>query len=241
MLYAVISDVHSNLEALNAVIKDIRKRDIENILFLGDAVGYGPNPNECIELLKKECMILLAGNHDRAVTGDTPLVYFNENARAAVQWTIEHITGEHLEFLGKLDILKVMEKDNLCLVHSTPKEPDAWRYIITLNDAGGNFQYFEQKICLAGHSHAPFIVEKRPSGELILYKDRATFSEAARYIINAGSVGQPRDRDTRAAYAVLTEGKVEIIRVDYNFKETQRKMKEAGLPKFLIERLEKGM
>ncbi len=241
MLYAVISDVHSNLEALNAVIEDIRKRDIENILFLGDAVGYGPNPNECIELLKKECLILLAGNHDRAVTGDTPLGYFNENARAAVQWTIEHITEEHLEFLAKLEILKVMEKDNLCLVHSTPKEPDAWRYIVTLNDAEVNFRYFEQKICLVGHSHAPFIVEKRPSGELILYKNRTTFSEAARYIINAGSVGQPRDRDPRAAYAVLTSGEVEIIRIDYDFRETQRKMREAGLPKFLIERLEKGI
>ena len=241
MPYAVISDVHSNLEALYAVIEDIRKRSTEKILFLGDAVGYGPNPNECIELLKKECMVFLAGNHDRAVTGDVPLVYFNENAKAAVQWTIEHITGEHLEFLGKLDILKVMEKDDLCLVHSTPKEPEAWRYIITLNDAGVNFQYFEQKICLVGHSHAPFIVEKRPSGELILHKNRATFSEAARYIINAGSVGQPRDRDPRAAYAVLTEGKVEIIRVDYNFRDTQRKMRKAGLPEFLIERLEKGI
>ncbi len=241
MLYAVISDVHSNLEALYAVIEDIRKREIKKILFLGDAVGYGPNPNECIELLKKKCLILLAGNHDRAVTGNTPLAHFNENARAAVQWTIEHITEENLELLKKLDILKVMEKDNLYLVHSTPKEPDAWRYIVTLTDAGVNFQYFKQKICLIGHSHAPFIVEKRPSGELILYKNRATFSEAARYIINAGSVGQPRDRDPRAAYAVLTAGEVEIIRVDYNFRETQRKMREAGLPKFLIERLEKGI
>jgi predicted phosphodiesterase len=241
MLYAVISDVHSNLEALNAVIEDIRKRDIEKILFLGDAVGYGPNPNECIEVLKKECLVLLAGNHDRAVTGDTPLEYFNENAGAAVQWTIEHITGENLELLGKLDILKVMEEDNLCLVHSTPKEPDAWHYIFTLKDAGVNFHYFEQKICLVGHSHTPFIVDKHPSGELILYKNRATFSEAARYIINAGSVGQPRDRDPRAAYAVLTSGEVEIIRIDYDFRETQGKMREGGLPGFLIERLEKGI
>jgi len=241
MPYAVISDVHSNLEALKAVIRDIKRRGIEKVLFLGDAVGYGPNPNECVELLKEECLVLLAGNHDRAVTGDTPLEYFNENARAAVKWTQEHITGEHLEVLRRLDIMKLIEAEGLCLVHSTPRRPEAWHYIVTLKDAEVNFLYFEQKICLLGHSHSPFIVEKTPSGELILHRSRVSFSEASRYIINAGSVGQPRDRDPRAAYAVLTSDGVEIVRIDYDIKETQRKMTEAGLPVFLIERLQKGI
>ena len=165
----------------------------------------------------------------------------SSDLRAAIQWTAENITGENLEFLKTLKTVKVMESDNLFLVHSTPKEPDAWHYLLTLNDAEVNFRYFEQKICLIGHSHCPFIVEKQPSGELILHRKLVSFSEAGRYIINVGSVGQPRDRDPRAAYAVLTSDGAEIIRVDYDFGETQEKMKRAGLSVFLIERLEKGI
>ncbi len=241
MLYAVISDVHSNLEALRAVLGDIRRRGIERVLFLGDAVGYGPDPDECIELLKEECIVLLAGNHDRAVTGEISPETFNENARAAVQWTIERISREHLELLKGLDIAMALEEDDLYLVHSTPWEPEAWHYIFTLNDAEINFQHFEQKACLLGHSHSPFIIEKGASGELVLYRESALFSGAGRYIINAGSVGQPRDRDPRAAYAVLTDEAVEIVRVEYDLGKTQEKMRRAGLPAALIERLPRGI
>ncbi|NOZ25769.1 MAG: metallophosphoesterase family protein [Nitrospirae bacterium] len=241
MPYAVISDVHSNLEALDAVMEDIRRRGIGRVLFLGDAVGYGPDPNGCIELLDKECEVMLAGNHDRAVTGDTPIEYFNENARAAVIWTQEHISEENLELLRRLDIIRLMEAEDLCLVHSTPRRPEAWHYIVTLTDAAVNFQYFEQKICLLGHSHSPFMVEKTPSGDLVLHRDRVTFSEGSRYIINVGSVGQPRDGDPRAAYAVLSSDGAEIVRIGYDIGETQRKMREAGLPRFLIERLQNGI
>ena len=238
---AVISDVHSNIEALGAVLEDVRRRGIGRILFLGDAVGYGPSPNECVELLKEVCEVMLAGNHDRAVTGDTPIEYFNENARAAVLWTRGRMSPENIALLRSLDIIKILEPDGLCLVHSTPRRPEAWHYIITLADAEVNFRYFEQKVCLLGHSHTPFIVEKTPAGELVLHRERVRFSVSSRYIINAGSVGQPRDRDPRAAYAVLTPDGAEIVRVDYDIGETQRKMREAGLPAFLIERLGEGV
>jgi predicted phosphodiesterase len=240
MLYAVISDVHANLEALDAVLKDIRKRAIKEILFLGDAVGYGPNPNECVEKLKKHCKILLAGNHDRAAVGLTDIGYFNEYARTAVFWTRKVMTEDNLRILETLPVMKKMDKENILLIHSTPKEPEAWHYLLTLWDAELNFHYFDERICILGHSHQPFVVERVPSGEMITYRNRANFGKSERYIVNAGSVGQPRDRDPRACYVVLNDEMAEFVRVQYNIEKTQMKMREAGLPLPLIERLSRG-
>lgn len=240
MHYAVISDVHANIEALEAVLKDIKKRKIEDIIFLGDAVGYGPNPDECTELLKDSCKVMLAGNHDWAVLGLTDINYFNEHARAAIKWTSTVITKQNLDVLKALPLVKVLKKNNVLLVHSTPKEPGVWNYLLTLWDAEINFHYFGQKICFLGHSHYPFIIEHLPSGEMITYKNEAKLGKAERYIINVGSVGQPRDGDPRACYAVITDEEVEIIRVKYDIEKTQKKMHAAGLPLPLIERLARG-
>ena len=130
---------------------------------------------------------------------------------------------------------------NLLLVHSTPKEPAAWHYLMTLWDAEINFHYFDQKICILGHSHQPFVIKRLRSGELVSYRNRATLGTNERYIINAGSVGQPRDRDPRACYVVLEDERIEFVRVAYDIEKTQKKMREAGLPPFLIERLAKGI
>jgi predicted phosphodiesterase len=240
-MYAVISDVHSNLEALNAALGDIKRRNIKDILFLGDAVGYGPEPNECIDSIRNNCRVLIAGNHDWAVTGFTPVENFNEYARAAVRWTVDNITRQNLEFLKTLDICVVLKDEELYLVHSTPKEPEAWHYILTLDDAYINFHYFEQKVCLLGHSHIPFIVEKGPTGELELHRKAVWFRTTERYIINVGSVGQPRDGDPRASYAIVDSEHAEIVRVEYDYTRTQEKMSNAGLPHFLINRLERGL
>jgi predicted phosphodiesterase len=241
MNYAVISDVHSNLEALEVVLKDIAKKKIKNILFLGDAVGYGPNPNECIETLKAACRIMLAGNHDCAVTGLTDIEYFNENARAAIEWTTSVITRHNFDLLKSLPLIKVLPKENILLVHSTPKSPDEWHYLLSLRDAEVNFHFFEHRICFLGHSHNAFIIERLPSGEMVIYKDAVKIGKAERYIINAGSVGQPRDGDPRACYAIIDNEKIELIRLEYDIEKTQRKMREAGLPLPLIERLERGV
>lgn len=242
MKIAIISDVHSNLEALESVLKDIRKKRIERILFLGDAVGYGPNPNNCIDVLKKECEILLAGNHDRAAVGMTDIEYFNEFARAAIIWTAETLTEEHKELLSRLPVSKRFYSgvEDLFLVHSTPKEPESWRYLLTLWDAEVNFNYFAERICLLGHSHVPFIIERNLSGEMMVYRDNASLKSGLRYIVNAGSVGQPRDGDPRACYAIMDGDSIRFVRIDYNIKKTQKKMVEAGLPKPLIDRLEYG-
>lgn len=238
--YAVISDVHSNLEALESVLKDIKKRKVDEIIFLGDAVGYGPNPNECLELLKKRCKIMMAGNHDWGAVGQTNIDYFNEYAKAAIIWTREVLTEKNQGFIKALPIIKNMKKENILLVHSTPKEPSAWHYLLTLWDAEMNFHYFEQRICLVGHSHQPFIIERLPSGEMVTHRAEAVLGENERYIINVGSVGQPRDGDSRACYALIRGNKVEIVRVKYNIEETQRKMRENDLPLSLIERLSSG-
>ncbi|MGD1075722.1 MAG: metallophosphoesterase family protein [Thermodesulfovibrionales bacterium] len=241
MQYAVLSDVHANLEALDAVLKDISKREINEILFLGDAVGYGPNPNECVKRLKGRCKILLAGNHDRAAAGLMNIDYFNEYARAAILWTRKVMTEESRSTLGALPVMKKMDKEDLLLVHSTPKEPEAWHYLVTLWDAEINFDYFDQRICVLGHSHQPFVIERAPSGEMVTYGNGANLGRNERYIINIGSVGQPRDGDPRACYAILHDESVEFVRVRYNIKKTQMKMHEAGFPLPLIERLSRGI
>ncbi len=247
MYYAIIADVHANLEALEAALKDIKKRKIESILFLGDAVGYGPNPNECIEALQEIVSestrtekVSLMGNHDSAVIGLTDLEYFNPNARAAIEWTKDVLTHENRIFLKDLPLVNSLKHDSIFLVHATPKEPEQWHYLLTKQDAYINFHFFTEKICLIGHSHQPSIIEQSPEGELVVYKDKADIKDKHRYIINVGSVGQPRDGNPDAAYALLNENSIEIKRVSYDILSTQKKMREANLPLFLIERLARG-
>ncbi len=274
MRYAVIADVHANLKALEAALKDIKKRKIESILFLGDAVGYGPNPNECIEALQEIVSestrtekVSLMGNHDSAVIGLTALEYFNPNARKAIEWTKGVLTDKNRRFLKSLPIFKSLkDKDypspiplpdtsgeeargmvknissgrNILLVHATPKEPEQWHYLLTKQDAYINFHFFTEKICLIGHSHQSFIIEQSSEGELVVYKDKADIKDKHRYIINVGSIGQPRDGNPDAAYALLNENSIEIKRVSYDILSTQEKMREANLPLLLIERLARG-
>ncbi len=240
MRYAILSDVHSNLEALEAVLRNVDKRKVKDVLFLGDAVGYGPNPNECIELLIARCKILLAGNHDWGVLGLTDINYFNEYARAAIEWTKQVITEGNRKTLRPLPVKKEINKEDMILVHSTPKEPEEWHYLLTLWDAEINFHYFDNKFCFLGHSHYPFVIEKLLSGELVAYKEAAVMGKTERYIMSVGSVGQPRDGDPRACYAIVNDEKMEIIRVPYDIEAVQKKMIKEGLPLFLSERLSRG-
>lgn len=244
MSLAVISDVHGNLDALEAVMADIsRRRGIREVFFLGDAVGYGPEPNECVSILVGEAKILLAGNHDWAAVGLTDIDYFNPAAKAAILWTAGALTPESKSAIeGSFALVKRLKKfGGLFLVHASPVEPGEWHYVLTLEDARLNFAHFAERICLLGHSHAPFVVETLPPGDVAVRRDEPVrFSPGGRYIINAGSVGQPRDGDPRACYAVLDEEEVRFVRVPYDIGATQKKMREAGLPAALIERLSRG-
>ncbi len=258
MDYAVISDVHGNLEALDAVLADIAARDPQTvekdpspphspvkkikILFLGDAVGYGPNPNECIAAIKKHASQGVAGNHDRAVLGLIDISFFNPYAREAIGWTDGVLSSESRAALEGLPLIKRMEEDGLFLVHGSPYEPERWHYLLYFSDAKVNFEHFKERICLAGHSHIPFIMRRLPSGEITASREGSELDKAgSRYIINAGSVGQPRDGDPRACYLLLNDTRAEFLRVPYDIGATQQKMRAAGLPLPLIERLQKGL
>jgi diadenosine tetraphosphatase ApaH/serine/threonine PP2A family protein phosphatase len=240
MQYAVLSDVHANLEALVSVFRDMERKKIGDILFLGDAVGYGPNPDECIELLAARCKILLPGNHDWGATGLTDMHYFNEYARYALEWTKGVLSAKHREILRSLPVKREIPDHGMLLVHATPLEPEQWHYLLTLQDAELNFGHFDQQFCFLGHSHQPFIIEKVPSGELLTHKDAAQMKESSRYIVNTGSVGQPRDGDPRACYVIIDDQGIEIVRVPYDIVSVQEKMKREHLPHMLVERLSIG-
>ena len=239
--YAVISDVHSNAEALRSVLKDINKRQVQDIFFLGDAVGYGPEPNESVELLKSECKIIIAGNHDWGVLGLTETWSFNEYARMAIDWTRGVLTSDNCETLRTSPLKSEITEMDMTLVHATPCEPEKWHYLLTLSDAEINFKHMHTDICFIGHSHSPFIIEMSPSGEFKTDKQKMNQTEDSRYIINAGSVGQPRDGDPRACYALVNQDRIELVRVVYDILSTQKKMSDAGLPHRLMERLSYGL
>jgi predicted phosphodiesterase len=239
--YAVLSDVHANAEALRAVLDDIRRKRISEIFFLGDAVGYGPDPNECVELLYPRCPLLIAGNHDWAVLGRTGTETFNENARLAVAWTKQNLSLSNTKILEAAPLKAQLAGRNITLVHAAPFKPELWKYILTKSDAEMNFEHFDTDLCFTGHSHRAGIIEIDCSGGLHMHKEEASIKKGHRFIINVGSVGQPRDGDPRACYAVSDDGGIGFVRVEYDIAATQEKMRSAGLPEPLIERLSYGM
>ena len=243
MRYAIISDIHSNLEALQAVLATIEQENIDQILCLGDVVGYGPDPNECLELVQQHCEIILTGNHDFACIEKSELFYFNQYAAKAVEWTVSVLADESLKFLSQLPL--VGNIDHYFLVHSSPFEPQSWDYILSLDDAEFNFSKFgnNDQVCFIGHSHHPVIyIEYLENGDKYYMQrmDREIqLDPDKRYIINVGSVGQPRDNNPDAAFGIVDTDKqlYELKRVRYDVIKTIRKMVAAGLPQFLADRL----
>lgn len=238
MKAAIISDIHSNLEALLAIIKDIKKRRIKNTFCLGDLVGYGANPNECIEICLKEAKLVIAGNHDWAAINKTNISVFNSVAAKAIRWTQQNTRKNNL---NKLKRLKLTEKiDSILLVHATPRNPAKWNYLFTLNEFEAEFSLFDTQVCFVGHSHIPSAVFQDANGYTdFLRENPFPLLKDRKYIINVGSVGQPRDLDPRASYAIYdgNNHSIEIIRLDYNIPLAQQKIVDNGLPEVLAERL----
>lgn len=241
MKAAIISDIHSNLEALQAVIKDIKKRRIKRILCLGDLVGYGANPNECIAICLSEAKIIVAGNHDWAAVKKTDASVFNPVAAEAIQWTQKRLTKGNS---GKLQRLKLTDSiDDILLVHASPDKPEQWEYLFSLDEAKRQFKFFKTQVCFVGHTHIPSAVFQDANGYTDFVNDNLfPLIEGRRYIINAGSIGQPRDLDPRASYAIYDGNcrAVEIIRLDYNIPLAQQKIIDVGLPEVLADRLLAG-
>lgn len=239
-MIAVISDVHSNLPALRAVLRDLEARKVGDVVFLGDAVGYGPEPNECIALIEERSGACIAGNHDWAVLGLTDVTYFNAIAKAAIRWTDEALSPESRKTMNGWPLVKNVKELGALLVHGSPESPEDWNYLLAPESIKRAFGFFRERLCLVGHSHSPFIAEMSGSSKMQFHGGKAALKKGSRYVINVGSVGQPRDGDPRACYALVGEQEVELIRVEYPVEETQRKMAAAGLPEPLILRLSLG-
>jgi len=241
MRYGIVSDIHGNLEALESVLGELEKRQVDSILCLGDLIGYGPNPNECVELIKERAEVVLAGNHDYAPLDKLDLAYFNPWARNAIEWTKERLNESSVEFLLSLPLKK--EIHGVTLVHSTPLIPEEWNYIITIGDAQKNFPEFDDQVCFIGHSHVPIIIVTDSAEDCRVIQDNPLqIQDGLRYIINVGSVGQPRDLNPLAAFGVYdaAEQCYELVRVKYDIEKTQKKIRESDLPEYLAERLEVG-
>lgn len=241
MKAAIISDIHSNLEALQAVIKDIKKRRIKRIFCLGDLVGYGANPNECIEMCLAEVDYVVAGNHDWAAVGKTDIAVFNPVAAEAIQWTQKQLSKKNSVKLKRLKLTDSV--DDLWLVHASPSKPDKWEYLFSMEGARNQFKFFKSQVCFIGHTHVPSVIFQDANGYTDFISDNPfPLIENRRYIINAGSIGQPRDLDPRASYAIYDGNRraVEIVRLDYNIPMAQQKIIDAGLPEVLADRLLAG-
>lgn len=243
MRCAILADIHGNLAAFQAVLEDVAGRGpLDNIWCLGDVVGYGPRPRECIQLLRQHDPLCVAGNHDWAAIGNIDTSYFNPDAAAACRWTAEHLTPDDMDYLRRLPL--TLRQGDFTLVHGSPREP-IWEYIVSTPSAQENFAHFDTRFCLIGHSHAPLVFELDQEGLCRLHQLPGTLSlkaEDKRLIINCGSVGQPRDGDPRASYAILDTEAVAIQhhRINYDIPATQQAMREAGLPLRLINRLTLG-
>lgn len=241
MRYLIISDLHANLAALESVLADAGQFDA--IWCLGDIVGYGPDPNECVELLRQHELVCLAGNHDWAALNKLNLATFNTDARAAATWTQRMLTDEVHDYLDALPSL--VEEGEFTLAHGSPRQP-VWEYILDPLVASINFMHFSTQYCLVGHTHTAVVYQQNTNGDGCRVHfpqyDRPIPLDKTRLIINPGSVGQPRDADPRAAYAILDADAMmwEHRRVAYPIEETQNRMRQHGLPHRLVTRLQYG-
>jgi predicted phosphodiesterase len=243
MRYALLADIHANLEALTAVLDDIdRNSAADEFWLLGDLVNYGPDPCACLDLLLDLPMVCVAGNHDLAAIGKFPADYFNPEAATALTWTMSQLRKCDADYLKSLPIS--MQRHGFTLVHGSPEHP-ADEYLMTVQQAERNFGFLQTPHAAIGHTHVPAVYKREPEGNVRFMPFRPgeprPLSEG-RFIVNPGSVGQPRNGDFRAAYTVYDVGTstMHLHRVPYNVEATQAKMTAAGLPQSLIDRLEIG-
>ena len=238
----IVSDIHSNIEAFQSVVDDARLRGgFDQVWSLGDLVGYGPDPEECIELIQGFNHLAVTGNHDLASIGRLGLEMFNPHAAAANRWTATRLSDEHRSYLDGLELRQ--QAEGFTLVHGSPRDP-VWEYVVSADSAQATFEDIGTTWCLVGHSHIPFVCRDSDNGVLFTeaVPDSPVELSSEKLIVNPGGVGQPRDADPRASYAVFDSGLNTIThhRVEYDIARTQEKMRRHDLPPFLIERLAYG-
>jgi predicted phosphodiesterase len=247
---AVISDIHSNLEALEAVLAEIDSRGVDTVVCLGDLVGYSADPDACVSTVTSRCGQVVRGNHDKAVAGLLDVEWFNPAARAAAMWTRSTVRPETLETVRDLrqGPWPLGDDESVLLCHGTPFDEDVY-----LMDEGSildtydtlDSEYPRARVCFNGHTHVPLVVSRRKAGarpQVMRRQETVQMEPGAVYLINPGSVGQPRDGIALASFGILDTGRMIYtnVRAPYAVQETQRKILDAGLPASLAHRLAEG-
>ncbi len=250
MRYAVLADIHGNLEALTAVLDACASERVDQVLCLGDVVGYGADPAACLARLQGCGAVMIGGNHDLACVGKLELSWFNEIARAALVWTRDQLSFAELDVLRRLPLM--MRVGPFTLVHGTLRRPERFDYLMDVAQAIDMLTACRTLMCLAGHTHMPCAIEydRAARGPRRMAMDPRELTEIAfvddanrmRYLLNPGSVGQPRDGDPRASFAVIDADAKRVVfrRVAYDIAAAQQKIRQAGLPQFLADRLAIG-
>ena len=240
MLYGIFSDVHSNLEALEAVLQDISSQKVDRILCAGDLVGYGADPSACLERLQAQGVQSVCGNHDWAAAGKLSLDWFNPLARAAAGWTARHLSSEEKQFLGALPLL--WEGMGLMMAHGSLHEPEVFHYLFQPEEALPSLGLQRTPVAFIGHTHLPGFFVQEGFQVRLIEPPRFRAQVGQKVLVNVGSVGQPRDGDPRAAWCRYDSatGEIEIRRVPYPVERARQKIEAAGLPEFLGRRLLEG-
>lgn len=246
MRIGILGDIHSNAEALHAVVDALRDDGADVFVQVGDIVGYGPEPSHCIDLVRDLGCITCMGNHDAAALGLLDMSYFNDNARLAVEWTRPRLRPRDVEFLRSLPLVE--QRAGFTVVHGSLHMPDQFGYVISRVEAQHALDEQTTRLCFIGHSHSPSVYMRRTPTDRDIETHAApeidvSYRGRARVLVNVGSVGQPRDEDPRAAYGLVDteEERVQVKRVPYDIPAVQRKILAAGLPELLARRLSFGM
>ena len=244
MKFGVLGDIHGNLSALKAALEGLERHGVDTVLSVGDVVGYGAAPGECIELLRAVGARVVQGNHDAAVVGQVELLYFNNYAREAVLWTRSVLSKQDHAWLEALPL--VIDEEQCSVAHGTYAKPELFNYIQSTTDADPSLDLLETPICFVGHTHVPVTLLRLledPHRTAYTVEDEVDLSESRRALANVGSVGQPRDEDSRAAYAVYDSeaDRLNLYRVEYDIEREAARIRTAGLPGVLADRLYMGV
>lgn len=239
MKYAVIADIHANLEALEAVLADTKEQKCTHYCCVGDVVGYNANPKECLDIIRGMNMPCVKGNHDEYCSSEDDLDGFNPHAAEAVNWTRKQLSKDDRQWLRDMKYVKLVA--SFSMVHATLDGPQRWGYVFDKLAAAASFTYQNTSVCFFGHTHVPvaFIRDSVVRGGTY---SKFKVEQGRKYFVNVGSVGQSRDNVAKATYVIydLDEGSIELRRLDYDIPKAQKKILDAGLPPRLAERLAFG-
>lgn len=237
MKYAILSDIHSNGEALGRVSAYLSQTKVDEVWVLGDSIGYGADPNECFEWVSGKAGVTLLGNHELAVVDPGLRDWFNPEARAAIEWTAGVLDVKHQAKIKELNYLHIASWATAA--HGSPDEPEEFRYLFSFADARASFPAFQTPVCFVGHTHIPSTFVESTHSAVYLRPGPYELAQNERYILNPGSVGQPRDRDPRLSFGIFDdkEWTFEVVRLEYDNRKAAEKIWAAGLPRYLGERL----